>query len=583
MAAFGTPMEKRMVPVAGTRGFRSQTVPVDPRTEGIHEIKNYNPATLVAGRTYKSGSTVGLLGREGTSSLHLCVVTSKEGRVDIMQLTPDGEAQMRKAGYHVKRADSTGLDLKGTKPLVGGYSGVRWGRTPGQEGKQPYANYFLGDASATDMNPNILLAVGWAESRGNPYKTTDIHGVDHYMMEMSSDAFKAVGMKWSGKAEDQILGASRYLSYLYNGPAHHNLRRALAMYNGGPNRTDEQLRAVGSYAYADRVLKQAGYTAKGPAPEGVGHQGPGIISKDPTKYWRERLTTDQQTFRSDFGQLPWRQLAGHPRLEHLYIHERDRILGAQHGLALANNENWWNSLRPEEQRDPTNIALHEARTAAINTSFRKGRQSVRRQFKALPFDNAAWWHGQRAQNLQYMWGTVGDPSHLKGKERHDWLQGMYALHKEIRLQRDDQARAFALNHPEIKGIHQWLTTRLAADLKAQHNADKNTRKQLHHALLRSGAVHIIGHCEAEHHANQHRTKTAAHTGRTAHNTSILATHAPQQTSLLKSINSNMMTIARAVPALAKLAPHNTMPGGGDNSVSRMRGVGITTSRGTGTG
>ena len=96
------------------------------------------------------------------------------------------------------------------------------------------------------MDPNLLAAVAFKESRYNPNAVSGI-GAQGIMQLMPSTA-RSLGVKNSFDARDNVFGGAKYLSKQlarFNG----DIDRALAAYNAGP----ELVAKVGPNATAEAV------------------------------------------------------------------------------------------------------------------------------------------------------------------------------------------------------------------------------------------------------------------------------------------------------------------------------------------
>jgi hypothetical protein len=166
---------------------------------------------------------------------HVCIVTSPDGRQDLMILTGQGEMQMRAAGKKVQRLPGAGAGAGLVSALA-----TPWERSN--------AGLLTSMAKQNRVPIGALQAILSLESSGgmNPLAGANV-------MQVTPIAAQQIGFTgpYATNRRASVQAGAAYFSYLLHGPAHGDLRTAFRMYNGSGRDAEK---------YATRAMAMMGGT-----------------------------------------------------------------------------------------------------------------------------------------------------------------------------------------------------------------------------------------------------------------------------------------------------------------------------------
>jgi hypothetical protein len=166
---------------------------------------------------------------------HVCIVTSPDGRQDLMILTGQGEMQMRAAGKKVRRLPGAGAGAGLVSALA-----TPWERSN--------AGLLTSMAKQNRVPIGALQAILSLESSGgmNPLAGANV-------MQVTPIAAQQIGFTgpYATNRRASVQAGAAYFSYLLHGPAHGDLRTAFRMYNGSGTAAEN---------YAARAMAMMGGT-----------------------------------------------------------------------------------------------------------------------------------------------------------------------------------------------------------------------------------------------------------------------------------------------------------------------------------
>lgn len=103
------------------------------------------------------------------------------------------------------------------------------------------------------LNPNLIRAVAWAESRGNPYAVSPKGAMG--LMQLMPDTARRWGVRNPFDPEENMRGGSAYLHWLVR-HYHGNIPRAVAAYHAGEGNVDRGNIGPQTRAYLSSVMER---------------------------------------------------------------------------------------------------------------------------------------------------------------------------------------------------------------------------------------------------------------------------------------------------------------------------------------
>jgi hypothetical protein len=248
----------------GTRG--------NPRGRAYYNPQTKSWETLMAGQSYRGGSTVGQTGTEvGSNFNHLCVVTDANGRSNLVWLTSSQMQRMRQQGNS---------QVQQVTP----YSGNLNNNIPADLRHDKIAQLITQNAIKQGIPPALLAALVQSESGGNIRAKSRVGALG--LTQLMPGTAKSLGVTNVYDPGQNIAAGAKYLASLYN--QFGSWDAALQAYNEGPgayqhgNRVPGYSQAVQSlartYVNQTNFPGRRGTNRTGNYPSGTGTQGhPGYM------------------------------------------------------------------------------------------------------------------------------------------------------------------------------------------------------------------------------------------------------------------------------------------------------------------